>query len=309
MAIDAPLIVSVTNQVADVGGTLAVTNHVQVGSADGVRWSLVDAPSGVTLNPTNGILRWEPTCSQASRDHFVTFKATRVGNTNIYDLHTFVVRVNECVVPGLGGVVLSAGDSGRLPVNLISTVPITNFAMTVETATNRIQNLFLEPIVPEICSTHVVLAPNLGGTTEGDGFHLVSFGACPTQFLVGTQQIAWLHFTTVSNQSSAFLSLNLDNAVGRKLDGSEVRNFAPQSGRVVIVGQEPLLEALIDTNRQPAMILYGQPGPGYVIESKPALSFVFPWEVAWRGEQTNLFQQLPIITDANRTLFFRARTE
>ena len=58
------------------------------------------------------------------------------------------------------------------------------------------------------------------------------------QSLIGTQRVTWLHFATVSNQSSAFVYLNLDNTVGQQPDGTEVRNFAPQSGRLVIIAVE-----------------------------------------------------------------------
>jgi hypothetical protein len=116
-----------------------------------------------------------------------------------------------------------------------------------------------------------------------------------------------LHFTAISNQSSAFVPLLIDNTVGRQPDGSEVRNFAPQAGRVVVVGGEPLLEAILASNRQPALILYGLPGPDYVIEGKPRLDTALPWPAVWEGAQSNLFQQIQPIGGTNRMMFFRAR--
>jgi hypothetical protein len=138
-------------------------------------------------------------------------------------------------------------------------------------------------------------------------FYALTLSTCSNQSLIGTQQIAWLHFTAVSNQSSAFVSLKLDNTVGQQPDGAEVRNFAPQAGRVVVVGEEPLLEAILATNRQPALILYGKPGPDYVIQGKPRLDPALPWQVVWQGTQTNLFQQIQPIGGTNRMMFFRAK--
>src|SRR5206468_6476521 len=83
-----------------------------------------------------------------------------------------------------------------------------------------------------------------------------------------TQQVAWLNFTAATGQSSAFVSLKLDNGVGLQPDGTEVRNFAPQAGRTVVVGNEPLLEAVLTSNRQPALILYGQPAPDFRSEER-----------------------------------------
>lgn len=154
-----------------------------------------------------------------------------------------------------------------------------------------------------------VLAALLALAAQGEGernFYEVTFSTCPNQFLIGTQQVAWLHFTAISNQSSAFVPLLLDNTVGQQPDGTEVRNFAPQAGRVVVVGEEPLLEAILGSNRQPALILYAKPGPGYVIEGKPRLDALLLWQVVWEGTQTNLFQQIQPVGGTNRMMFFRA---
>jgi hypothetical protein len=128
--------------------------------------------------------------------------------------------------------------------------------------------------------------------------------------LIGTQQVAWLHFNTVSNQSSAFVALRLDNTVGYQADGTEVRNFAPQSGRLVIIGAEPLLEAVFNANRAPTLILYGPPGFNYEVQTHP--QFDAPremWQPYWQGPLEDLFRSLPLNAGANRTLFFRAKRE
>ena len=127
---------------------------------------------------------------------------------------------------------------------------------------------------------------------------------CSNQFLIGTQQVAWLHFTTGSNQSSAFVNLLLDNTLGFKPDGTEVRNFAPPAGRLVIIGEEPLLEAGFDTNRQPSLILYGQPGPGYVIET--ATDFGGPWTTNQSLTLPDLWQPVAVPASAPQQ-FYRAK--
>lgn len=152
---------------------------------------------------------------------------------------------------------------------------------------------------------------------EGDLYNL-SLGTCSNQFLIGTQQVAWLHFSTVSNQTSAFVYLNLDNTVGQQPDGTEVRNFAAQSGRLVIIGEQPLLEAIPGANGQHEVILYGKPGGTYTIHSTPVLEPAAPkvppepwwpqWQL-WQGPQETLFQSIPIRLGTNTSLFLRARRE
>jgi hypothetical protein len=65
----------------------------------------------------------------------------------------------------------------------------------------------------------------------------------------------------VSNRLSAFVPLTLTDLQGRRLaDGSIVMSDFEGKGRLVVIGKEPLLEAIIATNGQLSLILYGQPG-------------------------------------------------
>jgi hypothetical protein len=145
--------------------------------------------------------------------------------------------------------------------------------------------------------------------SDGTGFHTLSFSTCSNQFLIGTQQVAWLHFTAISNQSSAFVPLLLDNTVGHQPDGSEVRNFAPQAGRVVVVGEEPLLEALRTVNGQVGIILYSLVGVTNVVETTVQLPVDGAWLPFAEIVATNLFNHLPPFTPGNQQRFYRAKSK
>jgi hypothetical protein len=151
-------------------------------------------------------------------------------------------------------------------------------------------------------------SPLLGGEGQGEGernFYEITLTTCPNQSLIGTQQVAWLHFTAISNQSSAFVPLLLDNAVGLQPDGTEVRNFAPQAGRVVIVGEEPLLEALPSTNGQVQVILYARPGATHLLQTTVELPAQGSWSPWQQVTPTSLIHAMPLPT-TNQTLFIRA---
>ena len=305
VATNAPVLVVVTNRSAMPGTTIIMTNTLASGKPLGAwRFSLGQgAPSGAEINETNGVFLWTPTCSQASLSYPITVWVADSGNTNFMDAATFTVAVSECVVPGLGRLVLRAGDSGRVPVNLISTVPLTNLAMTVEAAAGRLTNLWIEPIVPQICAS--TLLPAASNTVPGSDVFDLSLTTCSGQFLIGTQQVAWLHFTAVTNKPSVFVGLNLDNAEGRLPDGSFVHNFARQSGRLVIVGEEPLLECLLGTNGLPSLMLYGKPGWYCAIEQKTNLLSAGGWPELTRVTMDELF--MPIATPGTGVRnFFRA---
>ena len=134
----------------------------------------------------------------------------------------------------------------------------------------------------------------------------MSLSTCSNQFLIGTQQVAWLHFQALSNHPSAFVALHLDNTVDLQPNGVEVRNFAPQSGRVVVVGEEPLLEAYFETNHLLALMLYAKAGTTNVVIGSPDLSVP---AAAWTSVQSigmsNLFQWVQPPT-TNQWMFYRA---
>jgi len=303
---NAPVLVSATDQSAMPRSALVFTNTLASGTPAGEwRFSLGDgAPAGASINATSGIFQWTPTCEQASRNYPITIWVTDTGNPNLLDATSFTVAVSECVVPSLGTVVLRAGESGQVPVQLLSTAPLTNLTMTVDAPAGRLTNLSIEPIVSPICAA--TLAPTVTNLVAGQDVFDLNLTTCAGQFLIGTQQVAWLHFSAVSNLPSAFVDLNLDNTVGYQLDGTPVRNFAPQSGRLVIIGEEPLLQAVLDTNGQPALVLFGPPDREYVIETAPSLDPTPGWSV-WRDlELTDLFDTVGI-PDVEQQRFYRAR--
>jgi hypothetical protein len=102
---------------------------------------------------------------------------TDTGNTNLLDAMTFTAAVSECVVPSLGRLVLRAGDSGRVPVNLISTVPLTNLSMTVEASAGRLTNLWIEPIASQVCTSSILSA--VSNTVPGSDLFNLSLRTVP----------------------------------------------------------------------------------------------------------------------------------
>jgi hypothetical protein len=293
----------VTTRIAIPRELLLVTNALASGAPTAAwRFSLGGgAPSGATVNETNGVLGWTPACVQASRSFDLAVFVTDTGNTNVWDAVTFTIAVTNCIEPKLGRQVLLAGNAGRVPIQLISSVPLTNLSMTLSVPAERVTNLWMEPIVPEICSHSI--AP------LADSLYRLSLTTCAGQSLIGTQQVAWLHFTTVSHTNSALVSLDLDDTVGVQPNGVEVRNFAAQSGRLVIVGENPLLEAVFDTNGAPAVLLYGQPGATYTIGRRadlPDPATADGWPVWWQGALEDLFREIPVALPVERAWFLRA---
>ena len=230
-----------------------------------------------------------------------TFVSTDTGNTNLMDQIMFTAVVGECVVPELGQLILLASEDGRVRTNLISSVALTNLQMTVEAPSDRLTNLWLEPLLTEIAPCAV--------TQLNDPFRLLNLATAANQFLIGTQQVAWLHFTTVPEQSSAFVPLRLDNIVGLQPDGTPVGNFGAQSGRLAIIGDEPLLEAVVGEDGGPLLILYGQVGTTNTLFSAPTLDPTEGWVEEGKIVLQDLFQTIDLGEPTDQTRFYRAVRE
>ena len=107
--------------------------------------------------------------------------------------------------------------------------------------------------------------------------------------LHGPTAVGQLGFTAVSNQNSAFVPLIISEIQGTKPNGTPVGNSFGQSGRVVVIGTQPLLEAWRGTNSQRMLTLFGNPGTSYEIFYNTNL-LKTNWFLGWRLPQTNLAQ-------------------
>jgi hypothetical protein len=300
---NAPMLARLSNATISVGQPLELTNMVSGSFVGAPLFSLVSgSASGATVNPTNGVVRWTPYCLQGSTTNVITVWVRDSGNTNILDAMSFTVFVGECVQPQLGQLVLRAGERGRLPINLDSSETLTNLTMVLDAPLERVGDFATEIYAPELCAHSIVQTSNL--------LHRITLSTCSNQWLIATQgqQVAWLYLSAASNQSSAFLWVTLTNTVAAHPDGTRVTNYLAQSGRIVVVGEQPLLEAIRSTNGQPALVIYAPTGTTNIIESTSD----FTWPVDWIEEpalspvvMTNLFRELSLV-NPNRTMFYRA---
>ena len=269
-------------------------------------WSLGSAPFGARINPTNGVLQWTSACSQGSTTNTITVWATDRARTNISDAVTLTVAVKECVAPQLGRLVLRTGDSGRLPIDLITSVPLTNLMTLVSLPTNRFVNLGVETLSTQICFA-TITATSAFPLPAGEGEHyVITLATCTNQSLIGTQQVAWLVLTAVTNQHSAFVPVEIGPSIGAQPDNTLVTNYVTQAGRVVIVGAEPLFEALRSTNGLVQTILYAPVGSTNAVQTSRDLPATGLWTTWQQLGVTNLLQALPPLPATNRTLFIRA---
>jgi hypothetical protein len=103
------------------------------------------------------------------------------------------------------------------------------------------------------------------------------------------------------------LSLDMGESIGTQPDGSFVTNYVAQPGRVIVVGEQPLLEAVLGANGQPSLTLYALPGTTNVLETTASLADPASWSANRTVVMTNLFQIIEPVCTNRCTLFFRAK--
>jgi hypothetical protein len=115
---NAPTLAPIVNRTVNEGSLLIVTNTASepdnepqtlTFSLDGV------APSGMTINPTNGVLRWTPDETYGPGNHSVTVRVTDNGEPPMSDTKTLSIFVNEVnTAPMLAPLASRTNEQGSL---------------------------------------------------------------------------------------------------------------------------------------------------------------------------------------------------
>ncbi|MEI6569451.1 MAG: hypothetical protein WCR20_22425, partial [Verrucomicrobiota bacterium] len=292
-----PVLDPVASRIVFVGHQLVITNHAN--DPDGVSFSLgAGAPSGASIT-TNGIFKWTPACAQGSTTNLIRVWATDHGLPRMSSSMVFTVIVPECIEASVGDNVVRAGQRSSVPLRILSTVELTNLAFTLNYPAERFTNFTLTVNSPQVITQELRLLA--AGKLE------VSFTLPSTSVVHGPTNVGALGFTALPGQSSAFVPLPVADLRGLKPDGGVAGNAFGYPGRVVTVGNEPLLEAVSSTNREVLLILYGIPGTTNQILSGPNVLTPGSWTNYSAVVLTNLLEATQLPNATNGMLFFRAR--
>src|SRR6185295_19402036 len=113
-------------------------------------------------------------------------------------------------------------------------------------------------------------------------------------------------FSALANQASAFVPLQIVSIDGRHPDNSPLAARFGQSGRVTVIGEEPLLEAQFASGGGRSLVLYGKPSTTYQIQISGSLGGGANWADWTRVSLTNLLQVIPGVNPLLPIAFFRA---
>src|SRR5262249_49506197 len=193
------------------------------------------APANAVINPRTGVFRWTPTRDQAPSTNLITVNVTDNGVPPLSATTSFTVMVNDYVEITAGSTVLNAGESNSVPIDLFSSTELLNLQCVLHFAGERLTNLAIEELTPEVAG--ISLQPADASSAS------LAITAAPGHTLLGAQHLARLHFTTLAGQSSAITSLSLSSVSGTKATDGLTPTHLANNGRIIIVGDQPLLEA------------------------------------------------------------------
>ena len=205
------------------------------------------------------------------------------------DTNTVRVTVAEFLELSLGSTVLRAGQSTNVPIEIESPLPVTNVQFSIATDLSRLRNFSLSGLASGVLAYSI---------QQSDPQHLiVSFTLQPASFVAATV-LGHLDFEATAGQVSAFVPLRVLDLAAYEPSGITVPATLPIDGRVTVVGNEPLLEAM----PQHTLILHGVPGSAYRIESTTDLSAP-AWQPAAQGMLSGFSQVINV--PAATMLFYR----
>src|ERR1035441_2446002 len=317
-----PILDPIPDQVAQVLMPLLVTNCAAssslvsrpltfglcTGTPGGVRMKEVWIDGSTNKVCTNGVLGWVPTREQARSTNTITVWMRDSGSPPIFATNTFTVVVEDYVELSVGRTILFTGQTSSVPVTLMSSVPatliaavgLTNVEAVLHISEDRLTNLTLTDWAPEL--GNAIVQKQAADTWQ------IQFTATSGQMLQTTQQLAQLQFLAVST-NSAFVPLRVSDVMNFQMNGQSVWRTLAGDGRAVVLGDEPLVEALSKTNGYPAIVVYGAPGTGYDVLFSPNAATGGLWQPIWLGTIPGNMQ-MPVsgLTNSEPTMFFRART-
>ncbi|HWY78463.1 MAG TPA: hypothetical protein VN281_22810, partial [Verrucomicrobiae bacterium] len=292
-----PVITAVSN--LTVTPNTAVNTHIQATDPNGyaLTYSLgPGAPPGAAVAANTGVFTWTPTCQQGTTTNLITVWAIDTAPSPLSNSVSFTITVTTCIQFQAGSTVMQAGTTSSVPVSLVSSAALTNLSFGLVYPTNRFAGWAFTASNSAISS--VLVQSNSASQTR------FTLGVTNGRTLQGQVLLGSVGFAALPGPS-AFLPLMVTNIAGTASDGTAVGNGSGQSGRVVLIGPQPLLEAGLASRNSRTLTLYGNPGSSYAIQWETnALSG--SWTMGWRVPMTNLFQEFTGVGTDGSIEFYRA---
>jgi len=235
--------------------------------------------------------------SVVNRGVFGVASQTLEANSREVSIHNYGSNVVTVSV-GTTGVV--AGNSGSVPVTLLSYLPLTNLSLAVDFPPTLLFNWTVQP-QPSVAGSLTV--------SNGSRLYLTFSNATPGHVL-SAAVLGQLVFASASSQPSAFLPLPVSSLKAPVVNygynsGSRVTS---QNGEVEVLRTNSLLRVYPGTNGTRYLELYGLAGTNYTLQSTTNLAPPTQWTtVLTTLMPSNMVFLTPNLGTTNPVIFYRAQ--
>jgi hypothetical protein len=295
-----PVLTPILNRIALEGGMLRVTNRATDIDIPANRLTFTlgpDTPMGATIT-TNGLFRWIPTELQGPSTNLIQVIVSDDGTPSLSATQHFTVVVRDSLPDfklAVGSTNVMAGESNTVPVLLTGSLglDLTNISFFLETPSERLTNLTLQPVSAEVLSS--LLQPAGADRSE------VRFTLDAGQLQFGPRQLAELGFLAVPHTNSAVALLHVSQLQGIRVGDRVTTHTAAYPGRIIIIANESVLEATLPST----LLLFGKEGVHYAIEARTNWDAGTSWAEIYRLQQTNRMETFTNF-NTDETIFFRS---
>jgi hypothetical protein len=256
------------------GQTLRVTNRATDPNGDALTFSLdPGAPVGAVIHPTTGVLQWRPSATAGGASYAIAVRVTDAGNPPLTATRTQTVGVIDVlpdVVISLGSTNAAAGATANVPINLDTTLGLTNVAFglrfddalvgnwALQSPAGEVTAAAVEEIAPGILSVRLELDPALNPGV--------------------VRRLGRLRFTVGDITNSTTETVLPEGLIAVRPTGLAVSNRIALAGTLYLVAAQPLLSAARTADDTTLDILvFGRPEIRYAIEGVPNLNPGQPW--------------------------------
>ena len=306
-----PILSSAVEGIAFINKSFFVTNIAEDFDlpTQTLSFNLIQGPENSVLIQTNvdqrtyGIFRWRPGRMDASTTNEVVLTVSDDYQPPGVSTNRFSILVADLLEPRLSEVVVRAGETGEVPLHLVSSSSVTNPVFAIRYPSNKLESLELTALESPFESATLRL--------ESVGRTMVYLTNAVGQALQGTQLIAQLSLQSSLEQPSGFVPIEITDLRATRLDGQTVLSLSDGFGRVIVVGEHPLLGASQAPDGGVELMLYGPLGAQIRVEvATELLDQGTLWESVEVVTMTELQHRVSqSITTTDRHRFFRARKE
>ncbi len=258
------------------------------------------APSGADVEPVSGRFTWNPTELQGGTTNRLSIVVEDTGVPTLTSTQSFVVIVRDTLpdfVLSLGTTNVLRGESRRVPIDLRSSLNLTDIRFVVPGISNNLENVALQPASSGVGSTVFLSVSNRAEVT---------ISAAPGETLPPADTLAYLEFSAPRQGASEIVRLAVDELAANAQDGRGIENGRGSGGRIFVIGQEPLLDAFITSNKTRGLVLYGKAGSNYVIETSHHPADQSEWKAFRQVRLNERYLAMELASTSEGAEFYRA---